>query len=384
MQKKRIAFINARPRLNSGRLKFMPFALSMVKLLDQAGHQVDLFLAEDRNDSYTQEFSSRVKVFFLDHKAIWARPGGRLHHMLLSTYFRAATAFKKPYDLTIGCGQVGHPLGQSLARINSCPLIYMSDEFPDIHGLSVWSEAESRAAQAADIIVVPDETRFERLCRKVPRLEDKRWETLPNAPLLEEYANLPQVEWVEKLGLPQGSKLFLQAGGMNEFNQIAESMFTVADWPQGAVLLVNGATNPYAPWSSFEHLDCPGRIFHNEQLLDNPEFHSLVGFSTASFGLYRNQWDLDCVGKSSGKIIRSLGCGRPVIASDLSSLKFIEEANLGVLVTHPNEIPAAVKKILEDEVGYSERCKSFYRQHLSFESYWPKFLRACEQKQIEL
>lgn len=381
----RVAFVNARPFLGAGKLKLMPFGLSAARLLEKSGHQVDLFLAEDETAAdYSEEFTEAARLNFLDQSFVWERPG-KLNYLLLQFYFRFLVVKQRVnYDLVIGCGQAGNVLGQWLARSIDSPFVLMLDEFLDIHGIPVWEAAEARAAQAADVIVVPDECWFGRLCDKVEGLEGKAWAALPNCPLQDEVVNLPRLDWHERLALPPDSLIFLQAGGLWDFNQIAESMFTVREWAEPAVLLVNGKEGQYNPWSGFSHLDCPGRIFPNHELFGNREFHSLVSESCASFGLYRAQGDLPYVGKSSGKIMRSLACGRPVIASRLFSLDFVEDLGVGIQVEHPREIPAAVETLMDNQDEYVSRCRDVFTKHLSFEVYWERFRAVCQGAGISL
>lgn len=380
----RIAYVHARLALGSARLEFMPFGMSLLKQLDRAGHELDIYLAEKSNEAYKKYFSERVRVHFLDQRLVWERPG-RVNYVLLNLLFRYLTrAGRVSYDLCFGSGQVGMVLAHRLSQREDCPYIYLSDEFPDVYESTVWRAAEEVAARDATLLVLPDETRMEKLCHQISGLENKNWATLPNTPLMDELEGLPEFDWHRELGLPEGCKPFLQAGGIFDFNQIAESMVAAADWPSPAALLINGKPNQYNPPSSWAHLDCPGRIFWNYETYDDPKFHSLVASCVASFGLYRNVSDLDYVGKSSGKIMRSLGCGKPVIASQLFSLQFIEDKGLGVLVTHPHEIPRAVETILSREAEFGQRCRQVYSEELSFEFYWTSFLESCQRVGLEL
>lgn len=360
----------------------MPFGLSLAKMLDRAGHELELFLGEEANGGYDPLFSARTRTHFLDKKMLWERPG-RVQYWLLKLYLRFITRAAH-YELVISSGQVGNVLGGMLAESQRCSWIFLSDEFPETFRMQPWLDKEKESARFADLIVVPDETRFEKLAAQVGGIGSKPWVTLPNTPLQEDLNNLPEINWEEELGLPSDSAVFLQAGGIYDFNQIAESMFTAGSWVEPAVLLINGEENPFHPRSAYQHLECPKKVYWNLNRFSDNEFHSLIRHSVASFGLYRNQSDLDYVGKSSGKIMRSLGCGRPVIASDLFSLKFIEEMDLGVLVNHPSEIPEAVKRILANKEDYEKRCLLAYREHLSFERYWVDFLESCSRLGIEL
>ena len=77
------------------------------------------------------------------------------------------------------------------------------------------------------------------------------------------------------------------------------------------------------------------------------------------------------IGKSSGKILRSIALGKPVIASKFKSLKYIEDNKFGILVSHPNEISEAIKSIISNQKMYNENCNENYNK-ISFEKYWKK------------
>ncbi len=380
----RIAYIHSRLQLNNARLKYMPFGFNLAQKLDQLGHSIDFYLAEDATDDYTSYFSDRTRFFFLDQPLIWKRPG-KLTFYLLHLYTQYLVKKSQTrYRAVLSSGQAGNCLGSKLAQSHSCPFIFLSDEFPDIYDAPLWENAEAQAARQADLLISPDESRCQKLTEKIEGISQKPSATIPNTPLADAFENLPEIDWHERLGLPAQSKIFLLAGGIHDYNQVAETLFTAADWPEEAVLLVNGKTSRYVPKSSYDHLDVPGKIFWHTDLFDDPEFHSLVKASTGSFGLYRHVNDLDYVGKSSGKILRSLACGRPVIASNFHSLDFISRLDLGKQVTHPREIPGAVKHLIDQESFYAAHCPAAYQKHLSFEAYWPQISLALEQAGLQL
>ena len=59
------------------------------------------------------------------------------------------------------------------------------------------------------------------------------------------------------------------------------------------------------------------------------------------------------VGISSCKLMRSVMCGSPVIASSFDSLRFVSREGIRVQVRHPSEIPAAN---MGNERPYREKC----------------------------
>ena len=372
----RIAYIHARLGLNDAPLRFMPFGLSAVQSLTQAGHHVELFLAESPNTAY---YTHAAKVHFLSARWLWERPG-KVNYWLLNSYFEWWHRSRRSrYDVIISSGQAGCAISARLARRLGVPLVCFNDEFPNVYHVPIWRRAEQIALAQADLVVVPDECRFEPLCQQTQGLESKAWVALPNAPLQSELEKLPDIDWNQRLQLPLESRLFLQAGGLYDFNQIAESMVSVAEWPEQARLLINGKETIHNPFSAYDHLWIPQKMLFSNQLLNDPEFHSLLKFSAGSFGLYRNLADLHLVGKSSGKIMRSLACGRPVIASRLPSLQFIETLGIGQLVSHPREIPQAIQNILEDHSAYTQRCYQHFSEQLSFEVYWQDFVKALSR-----
>ena len=97
-------------------------------------------------------------------------------------------------------------------------------------------------------------------------------------------------------------------------------------------------------------------------------------------GLYRNLGvNIEHMGFSLFKIMRSLVCGTPVITSEYDSLSFITTQDLGVQISHPSEIPDAVRKLKMDIQEYRERCLAFIEKEVSFEESWTRF---CEKLHV--
>src|SRR5262245_8379781 len=96
----------------------------------------------------------------------------------------------------------------------------------------------------------------------------------------------------------------------------------------------------------------PGRVFSTSGPLSHKSLNSLVAHCSGSLALYRNTGPNDLlIGTSSGKLMRSVMCGTPVIASSFDSLRFVSQEGIGVQVCHPSEIPAAIQKLAGNERG---------------------------------
>ena len=88
------------------------------------------------------------------------------------------------------------------------------------------------------------------------------------------------------------------------------------------------------------HLDVPGRVFWTSAPLSDKLLNSLVAHCNGSFALYRNMGpNILLTGTSSGKLMRSVMCGSPVIASSFDSLRFVSQEGIGVQVCHPVRNP---------------------------------------------
>ncbi|MCS6832826.1 MAG: hypothetical protein NZ521_04580, partial [Flammeovirgaceae bacterium] len=350
-------------------LKYMPFGLNPIKILSK-NHKIDLFLGEERTQDYNAIFNENVNVFFLDKKIIWERPG-KVNYLLLKNYFLAKyVLFPKKYDVVFGVGQAGACLASLLANRINAPFIYLNDEFPEIYRHKVWQIKENESVKKASFIIVPDETRIEPLRSKMKGIDKIPFTVLPNAPLLCDLQELTPVNWLEYFSLPPNAKIFLLGGGVIDINQIAETLVTVPLWKENFYLIVNGGNE--LKRKEYAHLD-NSKIIWNYKPFDDKTYHSLIKSSVLNFGLYRNTDDLEFVGKSSGKIMRSLALGVPVIASNFNSLSFIREYRMGELVSHPLEIPSKINTILENYALYQKNCVEQYPK-ISYESYWQRFV----------
>jgi glycosyltransferase involved in cell wall biosynthesis len=229
----------------------------------------------------------------------------------------------------------------------------------------------------AAIVVVPDPTRFHPLCQELEIETSKPHAVLPNIPIVEPPSE--KVNWHDRLGIPRDSIPFLHAGSVDDWAQVPELLSSVPYWPEQAVLVLHSRA-----WKETEiyrkqlsHLEVPGKVFWSRESLSANALNSLVSYCAGNFALYRNTGpNIEYMGFSSGKLMRSLACGCPVIASKFPSLSFITEYGLGILVNHPAEIPDAVTKIMHEREAYQSRCLDFCSAHASFERAWEKF---CEQ-----
>jgi glycosyltransferase involved in cell wall biosynthesis len=373
MNHRKIAFIHYPHAANSARLETMPFALNIVLNLARLGWNVDLYLWEEASNKYENLLPSNVQIlYFHDPKP------GRIN-MFRPIWQKIRFSWRKDYALVFGLGQIGIHIAHAIAKSSSCHFIYVNDEFPSCWGKTYWSKHEAQVASLASMIVVPDKQRFEPLCAEI-NIAHRPYVELPNIP--ERPSNLESIDWYSRLGILPEQQIFLHAGSVADWAQIPEILCTVPHWDKSAVLLIHSRSKDgmESYRRQLSHLDIPGRVVWSDEPLTEKEINSLVAFCQGSFALYRNTGpNIEYMGTSSGKLMRSVACGTPIIASRFDSLSFVRQHNIGLLVSHSAEIPAAVDTILNNQETYRQNCIDFYQTLASFDRAWPQF---CEQLEL--
>jgi glycosyltransferase involved in cell wall biosynthesis len=369
---KKIAYIHYPHNVNASRLETMAFSLNSVMSLAKMGFQVDLYLWENPSSNYQAIFPETVNIKYFKHPLLSLNSRlNIIRPVALQLQFKLK---KHHYDCVFGLGQIGAYVGNLLAQSSQCPFIYINDEFPSCWGNdSYWAGYEQKIAQQAALIIVPDLQRYYHLCTEL-NLKEKSFSVLPNIPTVQ--FSCAQIDWHERLEIDRDCALFLHAGSVADWAQIPELLSSVPYWPLKTVLVIHSHSSEIlkAYRKELSHLDTPGRVIWSSEPLSNEELNSLVAYCTGNFALYRNtNVNFEYIGFSSGKLMRSLACGSPVIASRFLSLRFIEDFQLGFLVQHPAEIPNAVQEILGDHSAYAKRCSDFCTSHASFEKAWEEF-----------
>lgn len=370
----RVAFVFYPHLPNQARLETMPFAFQTVRTLAQLGWLVDVFLWQDNTDALTDTVGGRIR-FRIPGLLEQGSPKRSLPLLHALRY-----GLPRAYDCVFGLGQIGIHIARSMSLIARCPLVYLNDELPSCWPPTVWTRLERQAAARADFLVSPDLKRNTRLLQELDLSEDTPNGALFNTPIIE--GSLPKIDWYQRLGIPPGKHIVLHAGSVEDWAQIPEVLVSVPTWPHHAVLLIHSRGSDAAEKyrSSLSHLQVDGRVFWSEAPLSARELHSLIAVSTACLGLYRNTGpNIELVGYSSGKILRSLVCGTPVIASSIPSLDFVTANELGMQVSNPLEIAEHLPRLVGEREVYRERCLKFATSEISFGRAWEEFSAAVNR-----
>ena len=378
--KKKVAFVHYPHGVDAARFDTMPFALNSVVALANSGWEVDLFLWENLNTDYARILPKNVNIKYneeIDNFSIINRilNKPKIRSRLLYLQFRECS----DYSCAFGLGQIGAYIASIISIVSRCPFIYYNDEFPSCWGNGIWSQIERRVVEQAIMIVVPDEQRFLQLSLEL-NIRDKPYAALPNIPIK---TSIENIDWHQRLNIPADNTPFLHAGSVADWSQVPEILSSVPYWEEKTSLIIHSrSTEGLLKYKQqLSHLNIPNRIVWSLDPMSDTTLNSLVHYCAGNFALYRNTGpNIEYMGFSSGKLMRSLVYGSPVIASSLSSLKFVEDNKLGFLVSHPAEIPNAVKSILYNREIYSQNCLDFCRTRVSFEKGWTDF--CCHLKEI--
>jgi glycosyltransferase involved in cell wall biosynthesis len=373
--RKKIAFVHCPHKPDYARLETMAFSLNSLLSLAKIGWNIDLYLWEKPNKSYKDLLPDTVTInYFRD---LGYNPGSSIRWKeklkAILTYFQFK--WRKNYCCVFGLGQIGAYIASIMAMSNKCPFLYINDEFPSNWGKSNWLYLEQQFVKNATMVIIPDPHRFHYLSKEID-IAAKPYAILPNIPLLN--SQFEPINWHEKLGIPIDSIPFLHAGYIGDWSQVPEILSSVPYWHKKAVLIMHSPNRELTEIyrKQVPHLEIPGRVFWSYESLSESHINSLAAYVAGNFALYRSgDPNTNCMGFASGKLMRSLACGSPVIASRQPSLSFVEDYHLGFLVNHPSDIPNAIEQIIQNREAYRRRCLDFCNQEVSFEKAWQKF---CE------
>ena len=335
----------------------MPFVVNLIRRLVAANWEVDVFLWERPRVDYREIFANTVRFRYqvLPKQVFYRRWPIQLAG--LTARFMTCTN----YQCAFGLGQTGSYLGGVISLASRCPLVILNDEFASYFGTSRWAPLERWAAERANVIIVPSADRIQHLTEELGLSNQGK--------TIIEFRNTPKEshpfekrDWHALLGIPSGKRIFLHAGTFADSMQVPEILSSTVYWPEDAVLLLHSRAPEQEGGyrQQLAHLDVPGRVFWTSAALSHKLLNSLVAHCSGCFALYRNMGpNFLLIGTSSGRLMRSVMCGSPVIASSFESLRFVSQEGIGVQVSHPSGIPAAIQELTRNEQAYRERCSSF-------------------------
>jgi hypothetical protein len=378
--RRRVAFFFFPHLPETTSLDTMPFAAHVLRQLASARYQIDVFHLNEANSSHGDDFFSEN----VRYRQI------KIHTIKNKTKFVELTlrfARYMHYQYVFSVGLIGSYIGGLVSAVSRCPFFLLNDEFPsmyeppNMYGHSGWLRLERWAASRADAIIVPSDDRDTTLREELRLNTDTPFITIRNTPELK--LPLEHINWHRRMRIPSDKKIFIHAGSLADWAQVPEILVSVSYWPPEAVALLHnsrGRDELVRYRQQLSHLDNPERVFWSSELLPENMVNSLVSYCTGSFALYRNFGpNFERIGTSSGKLMRSIVCGTPVITSEFESLNFVSKEALGRQVRHPSEIPAAVEHLMKNTESYRKQCGVFANsERILREEAWNRIVQCIE------
>jgi glycosyltransferase involved in cell wall biosynthesis len=375
---KRVIFVHYPHNHIAARLSTMPFALNSICATSKLFSKIDVLTWEKPSLEYEKIFrhQQNVSVHFL-------RAHSKLSRRFLEILLRRTQIFKFLFPplpaVCISLGQKALVSSGPLTSLLGIPSIYLNDEFPSCWPRA-WASMEKEYAAQAQLLVVPDKCRSEKLVEELSiTKESPKVCTIYNAPPIEDLDvdSLSATKYLKTLGLEPNQQFVMNAGSIADWAQAPELMISTKLWPTDLKLLLHsresGVLQRYR--QSLSHLD-NDRIIWSPAPTEIETLHGMIKISLATTALYRNTGaNIELIGLSSGKVARSIACGTPIICNDLPSLRFIEDMSIGRVVRHPLEIPDAIDYIKENRSRLGVNCLEFAHRNFASESLTGKF---CE------
>jgi hypothetical protein len=319
-----------------------------IKWFAARGDRVDLYLRLTPHHLPPTFVEPGVRLIPLD-----VTPGGAARLV-------AQLVARRPrYDIIFTCPQWSLYWSTVAARVTGTPVAYISDEIIVDEGK--W-KARERAAHlrcAFTIALSPERAAFLRTLNRLG--EDHRFFIVPNAgpgPAVRQPSHFYQ----DTLGVEPGRPLVLHAGGMGWAP--AESLAAMAaGWgDDGPAIVFQGRLA-----AQMAGRVSGGAVRYSPTVLPSGLLDYAVSSADIGLALYDDRKVNDrLMGTASGKLCLYMKNALPVITTRLECFEWVERDGVGVRIGAPEELPAAVRMILDDYDRYVCNVRTVYAERLDF------------------
>jgi hypothetical protein len=289
---------------------------------------------------------------------------------------------ERPYDLFVGVDQQGLLAAAGMRLHCETPIAYLSFEIMFERELTTPADIDRKrrervACRDAELVIVQDRWRAQLLANENDIPSDRMF-LLPVAPAaLSAPVERRQVR--ERLGIPKGSRIVLHSGSFSDWTYGEELLANVGEWPEEFVLVIHGRGMSAVSAGLLKQAQGLRNVFAYVEPLSQQEYAELVAACDIGLCLYKpmsnNAYageNLRTIGLSSGKFSCYARAGLPIVTVGQSCYaEIFAEHRCGENVGTVEEIPVALRRIVEDYDQYSREGKRLFRQRLDFAVHWP-------------
>lgn len=369
-------------------LETMPTGTEPIRLLAENGDEVDVLTLQ--NPAHLPFMSThpkcRVKLIPFPENDL-----GKLISFLIKMplALRASRFSNIKYDVVWAISQLGLIYAWWYYHSSRIPVIYMSDEICFGNEgrnavIKLYRRAlkwlETRANQRVAFTIIQDEERAE-LLAKTNRIDRASIMILPNA-MAGKSQRFESRHLQGRFGLPESDIILLQVGVVSRYFRSLELVRAARGWPGNYKLIFHSRCNQRNE-AYFQRVQSEAdrlRTFFSLNPVSFSELDQLIGSAHIGLALMEDfgNPNVNCMGKSSGKIASFLKNGLPVIAQDFPSLRWVEQEGCGVCISSVNEVIYAAQLILENYQTYSENSMRTYDNLLSIDGYFQRIRTKLE------
>jgi glycosyltransferase involved in cell wall biosynthesis len=284
----------------------------------------------------------------------------------------------KYYVAFIGIEKLGLVWASQVAKNLQKPYLYYSLElYTSQHPLAkrndFWRRlkvAETYSCKQSVAIIIQDEKRAELL------LKDNQLKShpiiylpisLPGEPCCLKKSNYLR----EKFLLSDDKVLLLQFGKVTRYGE--ELIKLAQTFPDNYVLvlhdgLIGNLWNYEELIVRFKELDYNHKVIFSLEDLNDEQTLELVASADAGLVLYTDRYDNDRLTIfSSEKIALYLKCGLPIIGFRYPGYDLLEATKSGVLIDAIEEIPDAVRGVIDESIEYRKNAQKLFVEKYKFE-----------------
>jgi glycosyltransferase involved in cell wall biosynthesis len=205
------------------------------------------------------------------------------------------------------------------------------------------------------------------------RISESQIMIVPNSPC-GKAIRLRGTYFNDKFGVSEGQKIVLYAGNIINWAMTLELVESALSWPEEWVLVIHGYIqgNQKTYLDQIKNLAISPKIILSLEMVSDEEVGYLHESADIGIALYaperhKRAMDFTNIAHASGKLIRYLKGGLPIVTSELPGLKIlIDQYQCGICVSDTNEIKSAISCIISNYEEFSSKAVNAYNEEFEF------------------
>lgn len=395
-----------------------PSLINAIRLLSEAGYQVDVITTFREGANYTAPpcFPSSVRILGLPYpqrekvkKASfkdWRSSGSQIRELVPLLVRRGRQLFRKlvdrlrfivfglhstwnhRYTCFIGIDTNGLIAATTAGFVRKVPVLYWSLEIRFLYEFTVgdpvnriFKRLERMCHRKALLTIIQDWRRADSLMSE-NGIKSPRVVIVPNGPL-GAAPKLSSDYFNRKFSLPSSQRIILHAGMISPPVLSLELAKAASEWPDAWTLILHervrrDPSDPYLRNIEETGLD---RVLLSLDPVLYDELDFLVSSGDVGIVLYDEALgpNFSLMAGASGKLAQYLKCGLPVVCTDLPGFReVIDRYQCGLVVEDLQDVKRAIEAILKRYDFYETNAVKCYEEVYEFSTHFQQVLQEIE------